>query len=261
MSTDWNPALYRRFEDERTRPAHDLLARVPLSQAAHVVDVGCGPGNSTELLIERFPNASTIGLDSSQAMIESARTRLPHCHFEVADVSTWQATSPPDLIFANAVLQWVPHHEWLLPRLLSALAPGGVLALQMPDNLDEASHRLMREVAADGPWSNAIGDAASVRSRILSATEYYDLLVPRAAQVEIWRTTYQHPMTSASAIVDWLRATGLRPFIDPLPAPQRMAFLSEYEQRIAEAYSPRADGQRLLAFPRLFIVARRSATA
>jgi trans-aconitate 2-methyltransferase len=261
MRTDWNPALYRRFEDERTRPALDLLARVPLSEALHVVDVGCGPGNSTELLIERFPTANTLGMDSSEAMVESARARLPKCRFELGDVSTWQPKSPPTLIFANAVLQWVPHHEWLLPHLLSLLAPGGVLAVQMPDNLEEASHRLMREVAADGPWSNAIGDAASVRSRILSATDYYDLLVPHSAHVEIWRTTYQHPMTSASAIVDWLRATGLRPFVDPLPAPQQAAFLSEYEQRIAEAYSPRADGQRLLAFPRLFVVARRAATA
>jgi trans-aconitate 2-methyltransferase len=261
MRSDWNPELYRRFEDERTRPALDLLARVPLSRAARVVDVGCGPGNSTEILLERFPDANTLGVDSSEAMIESARARLPDCRFELGDLSTWQPTAPPDLIFANAVLQWVPEHESLLPRLFSALAPGGVLALQVPDNLDEASHRLMREVAADGPWSSAIGDAASVRSRILSVAEYYDLLAPRAAHVEIWRTAYQHPMTSASAIVDWLRATGLRPFIEPLALRERAAFLSEYEQRIAAAYSPRADGLRLLAFPRLVVVARRAASA
>jgi trans-aconitate 2-methyltransferase len=261
MQTDWNPALYRRFEDERTRPAQDLLARVPLSRAARVVDIGCGPGNSTELLLERFPEASTLGLDSSESMLASARARLPHCRFELADVSAWQPSSPPDLIFANAVLQWVPDHESLFPRLLSALAPGGVLAVQMPDNLDEASHRLMREVATAGPWSSAIGDAASVRARILSVADYYDVLVPHGARVEIWRTTYQHPMSSAAAIVDWLRATGLRPFVDPLSEPQRSAFLSEYEQRITKAYGPRADGQRLLAFPRLFIVARRAASA
>jgi trans-aconitate 2-methyltransferase len=261
MQTAWNPALYRRFEDERTRPAQDLLARVPLSRAAHIVDIGCGPGNSTELLLERFPEAHTLGMDSSEAMLESARARLPQCHFELGDVSTWQASSPPDLIFANAVLQWVPHHESLFPRLLSALAPGGVLAVQMPDNLEEASHRLMREVAAAGPWSSVLGDAASLRSRILSAADYYDLLTPHAAHVEIWRTTYQHPMSSAAAIVDWLRATGLRPFVDPLSDQQRSAFLAEYEQRIGKAYGPRADGQRLLAFPRLFIVARRAASA
>ncbi len=261
MQTDWNPALYRRFEDERTRPAQDLLARVPLTRAERVVDIGCGPGNSTELLLERFPEADTLGMDSSQAMLASARARLPQCRFELGDVSTWQPSTPPDLIFANAVLQWVPHHESLFPRLLSALAPGGVLAVQMPDNLEEASHRLMREVAAAGPWSSALGNAASVRSRILSVADYYDMLAPHAAHVELWRTTYQHPMSSAAAIVDWLRATGLRPFVDPLSDQQRSAFLSEYEQRIAEAYTPRADGQRLLAFPRLFVVARRAASA
>jgi trans-aconitate 2-methyltransferase len=260
MPTDWDPAHYLRFEDERTRPAQDLLARVPLSRAALVVDIGCGPGNSTELLLERFPEASTLGMDSSQAMLESARARLPQCRFELGDVSTWQPTTAPDLIFANAVLQWVPDHESLFPRLLAALAPGGVLAVQMPDNLDEASHRLMREVAAAGPWSSRIGDAASLRSRILTAADYYDLLAPHA-HIEIWRTTYQHPMSSAAAIVDWLRATGLRPFVEPLSDQQRSAFLSEYEQRIAKAYGPRVDGQRLLAFPRLFIVARRAASA
>jgi trans-aconitate 2-methyltransferase len=261
MRTDWNPALYRRFEDERTRPARDLLARVPLSKPAHVVDIGCGPGNSTELVLERFPSASTLGTDSSEAMLESARTRLPQCRFELSDVSAWQPSTPPDLIFANAVLQWVPDHESLFPRLFSALAPGGVLAVQMPDNWDEATHRLMREVAAAGPWSRALGDASRARARILSVADYYDMLSADGAHVEIWRTTYQHPMTSAAAIVDWLRATGLRPFIAPLSEQQRTVFLSEYEQRIAEAYTPRADGQRLLAFPRLFIVARRAAPA
>ena len=176
-------------------------------------------------------------------------------------MSGWQPSDPADLIFANAVLQWVPHHELLLPRLMSALAPGGVLAVQMPDNLDEATHRSMRGLATDSRWADVIGDAARARSRILTTTNYYDLLAPRAARVEIWRTTYQHPMTSVSAIVEWLSATGLRPFVEPLSERQRTAFLSEYEQRIAEAYEPRADGQRLLAFPRLFIVAQRAPAA
>src|SRR3954470_6455108 len=154
MCADWNPALYTRFEDERTRPARGLLARVPLSAAQHVIDLGCGPGNSTELLVRRFPQASVVGTDTSEAMLQSARERLPDCRFEQSDVSSWQSEVPPELIFANAVLQWVPDHASLLPRLLSALAVGGVLALQMPDNLDEPSHRLMREVATEGPWAS-----------------------------------------------------------------------------------------------------------
>jgi len=253
----WNPALYRRFEDERTRPAQDLLARVELDRAAHVVDLGCGPGNSTELLVERFTGAHVVGTDTSEAMLESARQRLPACRFELGDVSSWRAEVAPDLIFANAVLQWVPEHDQLFPRLFSQLAAGGVLAVQMPDNLEQPTHRLMREVASVGPWASVIGDATRVRPRIPPADTYYDLLAAQAAAIEIWRTTYHHPLASASAIVDWVRATGLRPFIDPLSEAQRAAFLAEYEKRIGEAYPARADGKCLLAFPRLFIVARR----
>ena len=253
----WNPALYRRFEEERTRPAQDLLARVELEQAARVVDLGCGPGNSTELLVERFASAKVSGTDTSEAMLESARKRLPGCQFELSDVSFWRARVAPDLIFANAVLQWVPEHERLFPRLFAALAAGGVLAVQMPDNLDQPTHRLMREVASVGPWASVIGDAARVRPRIPPADAYYDLLAAEATVIDIWRTTYHHPMASPAAIVDWVRATGLRPFVDPLSEAQRAAFLVEYEQRISEAYPARADGKRLLAFPRLFIVARR----
>jgi trans-aconitate 2-methyltransferase len=253
----WNPALYRRFEDERTRPAQDLLARVNLERATQVVDLGCGPGNSTELLLQRFPSAHVSGTDTSEAMLESARKRLPNCVFELSDVSSWQPRVAPDLIFANAVLQWVPAHEQLFGRLFSALSAGGVLAVQMPDNLDEPSHRSMREVASAGPWSSVLADAARVRAAIPGAETYYDLLAANAASVDIWRTTYQHVMASPADIVDWVRATGLRPFIDPLSDAQRTAFLQDYEQRIAQAYPARADGKRLLAFPRLFIVARR----
>ncbi len=258
MCADWNPALYQRFEDERTRPARDLLARVPLADAAHVVDLGCGPGNSSELLVERFPGARVVGTDTSEAMLASARARLPQCSFEASDVSTWRADVAPDLIFANAVLQWVPDHRTLLPRLFSSLSAGGVLALQMPDNLQEPSHRLMREVAAQGPWASRIGDASRLRAPVLSIPAYYDLLARSGASVEIWRTEYQHPLSSPAAIVDWLRATGLRPFLDPLPDELRTAFLAEYEARIANAYPARSDGRSLLAFPRLFIVARRT---
>jgi trans-aconitate 2-methyltransferase len=254
---DWNPELYKRFEDERTRPARELLARVPLESAQHVFDLGCGPGNSTELLVERFPQARVVGTDNSESMLASARERLPRCAFELSDIARWRPDAPADLIYANAALQWVGDHASLLPRLFAQLAPGGVLAIQMPDNHDEATHRLMREVAAQPRFAPAIGDVASVRTRILSIADYYDLLAPHATGVDVWRTAYQHPMASPLAIVDWVRATGLRPFIDPLDSAARAAFLADYEARIAQAYAPRADGRLLLAFPRLFIVARR----
>lgn len=254
---DWNPELYRRYEDERTRPARELLARVALTAPRLVYDLGCGPGNSTELVVQRYPDARVIGTDNSPAMLDSARQRLPTCTFELGDIAQWQPAEPPDLIYANAALQWVGDHDSLLPRLFASLAPGGVLAIQMPDNRDEPTHRLMREVAALDPWAGAIGDAAAVRTKIFGLQHYYDLLAADAAEVDVWRTAYQHPMETPAAIVEWVRSTGLRPFIDPLNDTWRVAYLEEYERRIALAYPPRADKRLLLAFPRLFIVARR----
>lgn len=257
---DWNPALYRRFEEERTRPAEELLARVPLGQAGpgiHVVDLGCGPGNSTELLVRRFPEARVTGVDNSAAMLASARERLPGVTFEHGDIATWAPAAAPHLIYANAALQWVGGHDTLVPRLFRLLAPGGLLAIQMPDNRQEPSHRLMRAVAAETPWREAIGDADSVRTDLASIAGYYDMLAPHAAQVDVWHTVYQHVVPSARAIVDWLRSTGLRPFLDPLTDALRESFLAEYERRISDAYPERADGSRLLGFPRMFIVAQR----
>lgn len=255
--SDWNPALYSRFEDERTRPARELLARVPLGAAHVAYDLGCGPGNSTELLVARFPSATVIGTDNSQSMLDSAKKRLPAARFELSDIASWQPETPPDLIYANAALQWVGDHETLLPKLFAMLAPGGVLAIQMPDNREESTHRLMREVASEPPWEHHIGPAASVRTKLLTLNTYYDLLAPHAAQLDVWRTAYQHPMDSAGAIVEWVSATGLRPFVDPLPTDLRASYLAEYERRIDAAYTVRSDGKRLLAFPRLFIVAVR----
>lgn len=256
---DWNPALYSRYEDERTRPARELLARVPdsLDGFVSVVDLGCGPGNSTELLRRRFRLAEVTGIDNSEAMLTAARQRLPGLRFEQADIADWQPEAAPDLIYANAALQWVPGHETLLPRLLRLLAPGGALAIQMPDNRDEPTHRLMRELAAETPYAQAIGDAAKLRADLLPLAAYYDLLAPLAAQVDVWHTIYQHPLADARAIVDWVRGTGLRPFVDPLAPDLQARYLAEYERRIAQAYPARADGRRLLAFPRLFIVAMR----
>ena len=257
---DWNPALYGRYEDERTRPAAELLARVPLSGATLAVDLGCGPGNSTELVARRFPDAELLGIDNSEAMLAAARTRLPAARFEAGDIARWTpaADAPPDLIYANAALQWVPDHEALIPRLFAALAPGGVLAIQMPDNRAEPTHRLMREVAAEPAWREAIGDADRLRTELLPLAGYYDLLSRDAAAVDVWHTIYQHPLASPEAIVEWVRATGLKPFIDRLTPALRTSYLAEYERRVDAAYPPRADGRRLLAFPRLFIVARKA---
>ncbi len=257
----WNPDLYRRYEDERTRPAAELLARVPMATAARVIDLGCGPGNSTELLVRRFPGAHVVGIDNSQSMLDSAATRLPQVQFQFADICTWEPAAAsddaPELIYANAALQWVPDHAHLIPRLFAALAPGGALAIQMPDNLAQPSNRVMRELAGQPPWRDSIGDAGAARTELLSIDGYYDLLAREAASVDMWHTVYQHPMASAAAIIEWVRATALRPFVDPLPDTLRHSFLAEYERRIDALYVPRSDGRRLLAFPRLFMVAQR----
>ncbi|MEB5706380.1 trans-aconitate 2-methyltransferase [Pantoea anthophila] len=250
---EWDPVLYRKFEAERTRPAHELLARIRPEQVEQVTDLGCGPGNSTELLADAWPLAQITGLDSSAAMLMQARERLPHCRFVQADIRSWQAEVPQQVIYANASLQWLDDHTALFPHLVRQLAPGGVLAVQMPDNLDEPSHQLMREVAATARWRSQIRTADRVA--LLSAGAYYDLLTQAGCEVDIWRTTYYHVMADAQAIISWLQATGLRPFLASLDEASQAAFLADYHQQLLSAYPARADGQVLLAFPRLFMVA------
>lgn len=253
--SDWSPALYARFEDERTRPARDLLAQVPLERPSSIVDMGCGPGNSTELLVERWPEATVIGLDSSPSMLEEARKRVPQARFDAADANRWVPGHGTDLVFANAIYQWVPQHLQQLPKVLAAMGQGGVLAVQMPDNMAEPSHVLMRESAADGPWALRLASAA--RASLPPPRIYYDALKPYARHVELWHTTYNHVLADAASIVEWVKSTGLRPFLDPLDAEEREQFLADYTARITAAYPQTADGKVLLRFPRFFIVAVR----
>ncbi|MBM6592457.1 trans-aconitate 2-methyltransferase [Microvirga pudoricolor] len=255
---DWSANLYLKFEDERTRPAVELLARVPLAGASRVTDLGCGPGNSTELLSRRFPDALVTGIDTSPDMLDKARVRVPGARFEQADIGAWQPDAPQDLIFANAALQWVPDHRTLLPRLASFLSKGGCLAVQVPNNLSEASHALMRDVARSGPWSRKLQGAAVERVAVASLEEIYAWLIEAGCTVDIWRTIYVHPLDGPDAIVEWLKSTGLKPFIDPLDEEERRDFLARYRDAIAGAYPLQSDGKVLLRFPRLSFVARKA---
>lgn len=251
---DWSAPQYLKFEDERTRPARDLLAQIPLLEARKVVDIGCGPGNSTELLVNRWPQATVIGVDTSADMLRQARERLPGRNFIEANIAHWAPPAGTDVVFANAVFQWVPDHLKHLKRLTASLPPGGVLAVQMPDNLDEPSHILMREVAFMEPWRKQLSKAAELRDSLPKPGSYYDALKPLCTRIEVWHTIYNHVLDDAAAVVEWVRGTGLRPFVDPLEPPERKAFLAEYTARIAGTYLPQQDGKVLLRFPRFFLV-------
>jgi len=254
---DWNARQYLKFEDERTRPSVDLLRRVPLAEAQRCVDIGCGPGNSTELLADRFPAARVIGLDNSPGMLAKARERLPDLSFEEADIATWRPTEHFDLIFANAVLQWVADHPSVLGRLVSLLKSGGCLAVQMPNNLDEPSHRLMEQVANDGPWASKLSSASAAKEKISSFEDYYSCLHQAGCSVDIWQTTYVHPLAGAEAIVEWFKSTGLKPYLDPLSPAEQSEYLIRYQAEITRAYPAQSGGKVLLRFPRLFFVAQR----
>jgi len=254
---DWSAEQYLKFEDERTRPSRDLLEQIPLAEARRVIDIGCGPGNSTELLVRRWPQAEVIGVDTSADMLRQARERLPGRSFIEANVAHWVPPEKTDVLFANAIFQWVPGHLRQLQRLLGALTPGGVLAVQMPDNLDEPAHVLMREVALLEPWRTRLAETARLRDALPKPGVYYDALGPLCSRLEIWHTIYNHALDDAAAIVEWVKGSGLRPFVDLLDPPERKAYLAEYTARIAASYLPQADGKVLLRFPRIFIVAVR----
>jgi trans-aconitate 2-methyltransferase len=254
---DWSAQQYLQFEAQRTRPARDLLAQVPDRPRRRIVDLGCGPGNSTALLAEKLPRAEILGLDSSDDMLNEARARLPDVAFEKADVRLWRGAEPFDLIFANAVLQWIPGHIDLMARLVAQLAPSGCLAVQMPDNFEEPTHRLMRDIAARPPFADKLAGASAAREAIGAFADYHAALSPHCADIDVWRTTYVHVLPGPDAIVEWLKGTGLRPFLAPLAPNGREAFLAQYRDAIAAAYPPLADGRVLLPFPRLFIVASR----
>jgi len=253
----WNPALYMKFVAERTRAARDLLAGVPQMAARRVADLGCGPGNSAELLAARFAEAAILGLDTSEAMLAHARQRVPAARFVRQDIATWSPDAPYDLVFANAALQFLPDHATLLPRLFGFVAEGGHLAVQMPITLHEASHAAMRLTAADGPWARRLAPVVRAQPVIAAFEDYYEWLAAAGAKVEVWTTTYVHALDGVEGVVDWFAGSGLRPFLDPLDETEREAFLSRYREAIEESYAPRADGKLLLPYPRLFIVARR----
>ena len=251
----WEPDRYLQFADERLRPAQDLLARVPLAAPARVADLGCGPGNVTALLAQRWPRAELIGIDASAAMLDRARRALPEARFEQADIRHWTPAEAPDLIFSNAALHWLDDHPALFPRLLSLLAPGGVLAVQMPGNFDAPSHRLIRELAASPAWADRLAGARM--GAVLDMPDYHRFLAPHCARLSLWETIYWQPLSGPAPVLDWLRGTTLLPYLAALSTDDQACLLAELAPRLAEAYPPDASGTTLFPFRRIFLVAAR----
>lgn len=259
---DWSAAQYLKFIAQRTRPSHDLLGQVPLAAPQRVVDIGCGPGNSTKVLAERYPDAHVSGMDSSPDMIKTAQKELPGVEFSVGDLQTWTPGegAAPDLLFSNAVFQWIDHDARIpiMKRLIETLPSGGVFALQVPDNRMEESHKAMRDVAKEGPWAETLAKLKPALDAFQSPRELYNELQPLCSSVDIWHTSYNHVLANHQDVVEWVKGTGLRPFIDPLDAEQREGFLAAYLEQIKLRYPASADGTVMLRYPRLFLVAVRA---
>ena len=256
----WDPRQYGRFDGERDRAALDLLVRLPEGlEPREIWDLGCGTGQHAALLKRRHPKAVVHGLDSSAAMLEQAARRETTIDWVQGDIAGWRPTRPVDLIFSNAALHWLPDHQGLLARLVDTLAPGGVLAVQMPMARETRHHGLLRAVAGEGAWAEAL--AAVPRMAALPPTEtYYDVLARDCGTVDIWATTYLHALTGPDAVLEWMKGTALRPYLSALAgdAPMQAAFVSALGVALSGAFPPRSDGVTLLPFPRLFLVARRA---
>ena len=259
-ATRWDPDQYRRFSDHRLRPALELIDRIPLASPRVIYDLGCGTGEVTRIIAERWPAATVYGLDSSAQMLQTASSGPGTVRWVEGDIRTWSPNEPPDLIYSNAALQWVGEHETLFPRLFSMPRAGGCLAVQMPLSWDAPSNRLMRETLQNGgPGGSALGTAnlahAVGRKWVADAEEYYDLLAARARSLDVWETEYLQVLEGDDSVLEWVKGTGLRPILNGLDDPERETFLAEYRRRLRVAYPARADGRTLYPFRRLFIVA------
>ncbi len=255
----WDPNLYLKYANERARPAADLIAQIHLDAPAQIVDLGCGPGNSTEQLRQRWPQAAITGVDNSPEMLAEAKAKHSDWQWVLSDIEAWRPEPAVDLIFSNAAFHWVAGHATLFRSLIGGVAPGGAVAAQMPNNFHSAAHAVMQEVAANGDprWSKALAAAPSTFT-VQPAVFYYDVLRKHARRVDIWETEYQHVMDGPKAVFDWIRSTGMRPYLDRLPDDeQRQMFEEMCLEGFQEAYPPNDQGKVLFPFRRTFIVAYR----
>lgn len=254
---DWDSVLYLRFTRQRTQPAIDLASRLTVSDPNRLLDIGCGPGNSTAVLMERFPEAHVTGADSSENMLAQARADYPAADFKLCDVSCQLHTLGTgwDVIFSNACLQWVPDHRRILGELMSMLREGGELAVQVPVNRTEPIERIIARTASSPRWCSHFSSDGVYHT--LTAGEYYDILSEAASSVDVWQTTYYHIMPSHNAIMDWYRSTGLRPYLNLLSEADKAEFEADVLAGLQQEYPIQTDGRVLFPFPRLFFIAKR----
>lgn len=255
-SPSWDPQQYLAFENERARPFHDLVGRI-VATPSRVVDLGCGPGNMTATLLDRWPTAHIEGLDSSPDMIDAASRRgTERLSFTLSEMESWQPERPVDVIVANASLQWVPSHVELLPAWVRALSPGGALAFQLPANADGRASDAFRTVADRPRWASALAGAMvpNVSTYVRDIGEYLDLLAGLGCRVDAWETTYQHVLPGEDPVLAWYSGTGLRPYLDRLDGADREDFRQEVAVALREAY-PRRPYGTVLPFHRIFVVA------
>lgn len=254
----WDPEQYLRFEKERTQPSIDLVARIPLDDPKNIIDIGCGPGNSTQILRRRWPHAGIVGIDKSEKMIAKARADFPDQTWRIADVATMETDTQYDLVFSNAVIQWIPDHNKLIPRLFGFVKEGGMLAVQVPANYESPLHQIILAVARDSKWSSFTSGCGKLLT-YLPAEYYYNLLVSLTRDVAMWETTYYHVLESHQDLVSWYKGTAMKPFLERLTSEKMRG---EFEQEVLREskghYPLQSDGRVLYPFKRLFFTARKS---
>ncbi len=257
-SVGWDPGQYLQFGDERVRPFSELLARIGAEGPREIVDLGCGPGNATHLLLRRWPAATVTGVDSSSAMVAEARQHenSGRLHFEEGDLRTWRAPHPVDVIVSNATLQWVPGHLELFPQLLDQLRPHGWFAFQVPGNFSAPSHTLLRQLASRRPWGDRVGSLLR-EDAVCEPADYLTALVDLGCQADVWETTYLHVLQGVDPVLEWVRGTALRPLLTALGPDEAAEFEAEYAAALRDTY-PAGPGGTVFPFRRLFAVARRS---
>ena len=253
---EWNSEQYLKFINQRTQPAIDLVQRIEIKNPQKVLDIGCGPGNSTKVLKNVFPKAHILGIDSSEDMIKKARETYPDIEFKFMDITDEsQNLENIDIIFSNACLQWIPNHREFIPKIFSKLSKGGVLAVQIPLNSQEKLFKIMRETVNEDKWN--FSSMSVEPNTTLKCEEYFDILSSLTDNFNIWETVYYHNMPSINAMVEWIKGTRLRPYLNALNSIDAKKLIDEISEKASRVYAKQENGEIIFKFRRFFFTATR----